>query len=248
MTREKEWFGEWFDSPYYHILYKNRDHHEAQFFIDNLINHLRITSRHKILDLACGKGRHAIYLHKLGYNVTGIDLSPQSIQFANRFTRRFGDEKLNFFVHDMREVFAVEEFDQIFNIFTSFGYFEKAGENKKAIRAAAAALKPGGIFVLDFFNTKKVLENLVPYEKKTVEGIDFLIEKKLEDGFISKSISFSEKGEKYCFKEKVKSITEKDFLKYFDAAKLKVIDFFGDYHLNDFDPKSSERMIFITQK
>lgn len=248
MIAPKEWFGEWFDSPYYHILYKNRDHHEAEHFIDHLIKYLPINPEDKVLDLACGKGRHAIYLHKSGYDVTGIDLSPDSIAFANRFTRRFGDEKLNFFVHDMRNVFAIEEFDHVLNIFTSFGYFEKAGENKMAIQAASKALKPGGKFVIDFFNTQKVIENLIPYERKTIEGIEFIIEKKVEGGFISKFISFHDNGKDYRFQEKVKSITQSDFLKYFETAQLKVIDFFGDYHLNTFDPHTSERMIFITQK
>ena len=248
MQHEKEWFGEWFNSPYYHILYKNRDHSEAQVFMDNLVNYLGFKNDDKILDLACGEGRHAIYLHKLGYEVTGIDLSPRSIEVAKRFVRRYYERGLEFFVHDMREVFVREEFDYILNVFTSFGYFEKAGENKKAIQAAAAALKKGGKLVIDFFNTEKVIKNLVPFEKKTVEGIEFTIEKKLENGFIIKYIRFSHEGKNFKFKEKVKSISVKDFLKYFDSAQLKVKDFFGDYHLQSYDPDHSDRMIFIAEK
>ena len=69
------WFTNWFDSPYYHILYKNRDEKEAQNFIEKLTNYLKINKESKIIDIACGKGRHAMYFNQIGYNVVGIDLS-----------------------------------------------------------------------------------------------------------------------------------------------------------------------------
>ena len=59
------WYTDWFNSPYYHILYKNRDDKEAQFFIDNLIKHLKIKKNSKILDVACGKGTHTIFIKKI---------------------------------------------------------------------------------------------------------------------------------------------------------------------------------------
>ena len=58
------WFANWFDSPYYHTLYKNRDEREAQVFIDNLINYLQILKGSKLIDIACGKGRHAKYFNQ----------------------------------------------------------------------------------------------------------------------------------------------------------------------------------------
>jgi SAM-dependent methyltransferase len=248
MQQEKEWFGEWFNSPYYHILYKNRDHSEAQLFMDNLVKHLQFTVQDNILDLACGEGRHAIYLHKLGLEVTGIDLSPRNIEVANRFVRRYRESGLQFYVHDMREVFAREEYDYVLNVFTSFGYFDKVGENKKAIQATATSLKKGGKFVIDFFNTEKVIKNIIPFEKKTIEGIEFTIEKKLENGYIKKYISFSDHGKLFKFSEKVKCINERDFFKYFESAQLKVKDFFGSYQLHDYDKEHSDRMIFIAEK
>ncbi len=64
------WFASWFDTPYYHILYKDRDHAEAQHFMDNLTHYLNLPEDAKILDLACGKGRHSLYVNQLGYDVT----------------------------------------------------------------------------------------------------------------------------------------------------------------------------------
>ena len=83
MTKDTtQWFTSWFDTPYYHTLYKDRNHSEAQVFMDNLTNYLNVPEHGEILDLACGKGRHSIYLNSLGYNVTGVDLSENSIEYA----------------------------------------------------------------------------------------------------------------------------------------------------------------------
>src|SRR5690606_22238937 len=142
---KREWFGEWFNSPYYHILYKHRDFEEARIFIDNLNDLFGFSADQKALDLACGKGRHAIYLNKKGLNVVGVDLSPENIREA----KKFENEKLQFFVYDMREVFDIQAFDYVLNLFTSFGYFNTEAENEKAINATALSLKKGGFFIID---------------------------------------------------------------------------------------------------
>ena len=84
MPQRQEWFGKWFDSPYYHILYHDRDFQEAQQFIDNLINVLGLSKTDNILDVACGKGRHSIYLNQKGFDVTGFDLSEQNIDHVKK--------------------------------------------------------------------------------------------------------------------------------------------------------------------
>ena len=85
MTNKKKWFESWFDTPYYHLLYKHRDDKEAHKFIKNLMQFLKIDKDQNILDLACGKGRHSIFLNKLGYRVTGVDLSSQNILQAQKY-------------------------------------------------------------------------------------------------------------------------------------------------------------------
>src|SRR3970282_2312904 len=90
------WFSSWFDTPYYHILYKDRNYREAQIFMDNLTHYLNLPETQKVLDLACGKGRHSIYLHQLGFDVLGADLSENSIGEASKTTK----ETLHFKVHD----------------------------------------------------------------------------------------------------------------------------------------------------
>src|SRR5699024_4430381 len=96
---KKEWFRTWFNSPYYHILYANRDKKEAEHFIRVLIGYLVLKVDCKILDLACGIGRHSIQLNKLGYEVWGIYLSEKSIKEA----KEEENSKLHFDVFDMRQ-------------------------------------------------------------------------------------------------------------------------------------------------
>lgn len=245
MNKQKEWFGTWFDSPYYHILYKNRDQEEAKTFIDVLADYFHLKKTDHILDLACGKGRHAIYLNQKGFDVVGIDLSEKNIAFA----KKFENERLSFYVHDMRKVFREASFDYILNLFTSFGYFETSQEHEDAICAAQKAMKNGGTFLIDFLNPYNVINKLVPEEIKEVDGIEFHIRKKItKEGFITKDITFADKGKVYHFQEKVKAISEDEFMAFFEKANLTLLATFGNYNLEKFQYRHSERMIFILKK
>src|SRR5438105_8285939 len=119
-----QWFADWFNSPYYHLLYNKRDDTEAGIFIDNLCHKLSFRDEAKVWDLACGKGRHSFVLRSKGLNVTGTDLSPESIAFANSHKK----DGMDFLVHDMREHFRTGYFDAVFNLFTSIGYFENISD------------------------------------------------------------------------------------------------------------------------
>ncbi|MCX2740638.1 SAM-dependent methyltransferase [Pontibacter anaerobius] len=238
------WFSTWFDSPYYHILYHNRDQQEAQQFMDRLLAHLHPKPTDKILDLACGMGRYSVYLSQKGYDVTGIDLSERSIKYAWQFEH----ERLHFARHDMREVFRPDYFDFILNLFTSFGYFDNDTENVVALCATAGSLKPGGKLVIDFMNTDKVINNLVAEEEKEVQGINFKITRGVENGFIVKSIRFRDKGQDYSFEERVRALRQEDFLEYFGMTQLRLVETFGDYRLNPYDQATSDRMIFVLKK
>ena len=241
---KKEWFGEWFESPYYHILYKHRDHEEAKAFIDRLNDFFQWTLSDKILDLACGKGRHSIYLNKKGLDVVGLDLSTENVKAS----KAHENSRLHFYVHDMREMFRSEEFDYILNLFTSFGYFDTQRENEQVICSGAKALKKGGRLLVDFLNPYKVIHKLVPCEEKKVDDINFKITKRMENGYILKDIEFQHKGQKFNFQEKVKAIRRVEFLKYFKTAQLQVLHIFGDYELNEYDCEVSDRLIFVVKK
>ncbi|PKW30117.1 class I SAM-dependent methyltransferase [Flavobacterium lindanitolerans] len=241
MQKEKNtWFASWFDTPYYHILYKDRDYEEAQVFMDNITNYLNLPEDAKILDLACGKGRHSIYLNQLGYDVTGADLSENSIAEASKFS----NSKLHFTVHDMRMPFD-EKFDAIFNLFTSFGYFENDEDNLTTLKAIKESLSEYGFAVIDFMNVHHVISNLVPEETKIVEGIEFKIKRYVKDNHIFKEIDFEDKGEKFHFVEKVQALTLQDFEEMMEVAGIFLLDTFGDYKLKKFYKNESERLIMV---
>ncbi|WP_177764955.1 SAM-dependent methyltransferase [Flavobacterium sp. I3-2] len=236
----KTWYASWFDTPYYHILYKDRDYDEAQLFIDNLNQYLNLPEDAKVLDLACGRGRHSIYLNKLGHNVIGADLSENSIAYA----KQFENDTLKFEVHDMRKPFD-EKFDTILNLFTSFGYFPEEEDNVTTLKAIQASLTEYGLAVMDFMNAEKVIKNLVPTEIKTVEGIDFHITRKYENGFIYKNIKFEDKGESFDFTERVRALTLEDFETMMEKADIYLLDIFGNYKLQKFHNQESDRLIMI---
>jgi SAM-dependent methyltransferase len=234
------WYTSWFDSPYYHILYKDRDYDEAQDFMTNLTEYLNMPEHGTIMDLACGKGRHSIFLNTLGYNVLGVDLSPNSIDYA----KQFENDSLKFEVHNMCEPYD-GEFDAVFNLFTSFGYFDDEADNLNTIKAIHKNLNEYGFGVIDFMNTEFVIEHLVPEEVKTVEGIDFNLKRRVENGFIMKDINFTADGETYNFQERVRAFSLADFESLFEQAGVYLLDIFGDYKLNKFRSKTSERLIMI---
>jgi SAM-dependent methyltransferase len=240
----KEWFAEWFDTSFYHQLYKSRSYEEAQQFIDILEKKLNFKHSDVFLDLACGKGRHSIYLNSKGYDVIGVDLSPNNIEAA----KQSANEHLGFYVHDMRETFRSGSFDFVLNLFTSFGYFDENYDNFRAIKAVAENLKSGGTLVLDYMNSAKAVKNLTKYYEKEVDGIKFIITKKIEYGFIIKNIDFDYDCEHHHFEERVKILTCEDFRYYFRKVELTCKEIYGSYDLKPFEVAESDRMIFVVQK
>lgn len=241
---EKKWFESWFNTPYYHILYKNRDNAEAALFIDNLFEHLHPSKHATLLDIACGRGRHAKYMSDKGYNTTGIDLSESSIAYA----KKYENENLYFQVQDMRQAYCNSCFDFAFNLFTSFGYFETEKEHLDALKVFNAALKPNGILVLDYFNAYKAIKDLVPTEIKNKNNITFNISKHLEGKKIHKNIEFEDDNQSHQYVEEVFAFTLQDFHSMLEQSNFTIIEKFGNYHFQDFNQDESQRLILICKK
>ena len=232
----------WFDTPYYKLLYRNRNEDEARLFIDNILKKINIEPNSKILDLACGTGRHSIYLSKKGFDVVGIDKSKKNILTA----KENENKKLIFFQQEMTKDINMQ-FNAIFNFFTSFGYVDHK-YNYDTIENISKNLKKGGLFIIDFLNQKIVRKNIVEYEEKNIENINFNIHRYIENNYIIKEISFKHNKTKYNFKERVMLLDLKDFENYFNKNNLKIIDIYGNYKLSSFDINKSPRLILISKK
>ncbi|MBS1762065.1 MAG: class I SAM-dependent methyltransferase [Bacteroidetes bacterium] len=242
----KNWFKSWFNSPYYHLLYYKRDDNEAAEFISKLIDYLNPEAGSRMLDVACGKGRHSLQLADKGFDVTGIDLSEESIEEAKQNERR----NLHFFRHDMRYPFWSNYFNYVFNFFTSFGYFDSSRENKSALRTISKALKPGGIFVIDYLNVKYSEKKNISHEQKNIEGIIFDIERSSDNKAFYKKIKITDSSKNYKeeFYERVSKFSLQDLTAMLEEQSLSKFEVFGDYNLNPYDENNSPRLIICAKK
>lgn len=243
---QEAWFKDWFNSPYYHLLYFNRDNAEAAAFINKLIGHLQPAPGSRMLDVACGKGRHSIQLASKGFDVTGIDLSEDSISEALKNEK----QNLHFYRHDMRLLFWINYFDYAFNFFTSFGYFNTQRENDDAIRSIAKSLKKGGSFVIDYLNTHYTEDHLVHQSEREVEGVNFIISKWFDETHFYKKIMVEDDALQapLIHTEKVAKFSPGDFNEMLSYHGMQVQEVFGDYNLGRYDVKNSPRMIICAKK
>lgn len=238
------WFESWFNSPYYHILYQHRDDKEAELFIEHLYQQLNIRPQHTILDLACGAGRHAIYMAAKGNNVMGIDLASNSIKVANFKAREKGlSEKLHFQVEDMRHFDLNSTFDFIFNLFTSFGYFENKEDNLKVLNCAKKHLKENGVLVIDYLNSQLVRAKGEESYTKTISGIEFSIQKYFEDDFVIKEIKINDQETIFQYREQVQLFDAAEIQDMLENIGFQVIYHFGDYQLEQYKIDSLRSII-----
>lgn len=243
---EKAWFKDWFNSRYYHLLYQHRDDTEALRFIRKMIDFLHPQPDSRMLDVACGKGRHSRALAEMGFDVTGIDLSSESIAEA----KKYESDNLHFFEHDMRLPFRVNYFDYAFNLFTSFGYFRTDREHNNSVRTIAGSLKDNGMLVIDYLNVHYAEDNLKKSETKTCDGIIFHISKWHDDKHIYKQIQVEDHGQplQHLYTEKVAKFSLGDFTDMLAYQHMQVQDVFGDYELGRYDVRRSPRMIILAKK
>ncbi len=239
-----EWFESWFNTDYYHALYNNRDDQEAARFIENLVKTLEIPESSSVLDLACGGGRHSAQLHQLGFKVTGVDLSENSINQA----RNTYHKDIRFEVGDMRYFKTDKNYDYVLNLFTSFGYFESMAENEMVMSAVKSALNPNGILVIDFMNAKKVLKNLVSEETQHREDLVFEIKRFCDGQHFYKNITVLDNGKSSNFQEKVQFIDKDAFENMLGKSSFEVKACYGSYDMDSFDETNSDRLIIVASK
>lgn len=242
MAKKIEWFQDWFDTTYYHTLYNHRNDDEARFFMKNLIAFLKLDQGDTILDLPCGKGRHSLFLNEQGFDVVGADLSVNSILAA----KNNENKTLRFTNHDMRNPLG-GTYHAIFNLFTSFGYFNDEQTNIKVLKNFKEALYTNGHIVIDFLNIIKVEKQLVRKELIVKNDISFSITRNIDKDFLIKDIEFNADQKHHHYTEKLQYLNLDKFKHFAEKAQLKVKHIFGDYNLKPFDEDKSDRLILILQ-
>ncbi|MCS7085721.1 MAG: class I SAM-dependent methyltransferase [Bacteroidia bacterium] len=234
-----EWFESWFDSPYYSLLYAYRDEAEAENFVRALAD--KFPPRARILDAPCGNGRHARALAKLGFRVTGCDLSSRLLSLARPYE---SPPELVFLRHDLRQPLP-GRYDAIVNLFTGFGYFERPEDDRIVFDHFVSALEPGGVLVMDFFHADHVIKNLVEGETVFRDGVRFELERRIVGDRIVKNIRITDDNRVFTAQEKVRLYKPEDFRRM--ASSLVVEYEWGDYDLSSFGA-DSPRYIFFARK
>jgi SAM-dependent methyltransferase len=240
------WYRDWFSSPFYHKLYFERDEKEAEAFIKKLIEYLHPSPGSRMLDVACGRGRHSKILASMGYQVTGIDISFSSIEWA----KQFENDHLDFYVHDMRLPFWANYFDFAFNFFTSFGYFKTRREHDDACRTIAKSLRPGGLFIIDYLNVHYSEMHLRHHEMKILGDTHYEIHRWEDESHFYKKIIVQDPGLPKNFErtEQVAKFSLGDFTEMLAFQGMQVQEVFGDYKFAPYDIKKTPRLIIVAGK
>ena len=234
------------DYLYFHEeqLTEQRTAQEAEF----IITVLQPTVRQKILDLACGYGRHSIYLASKGYNVTGIDIISEFIDKA----QREGVAKsltVNFVCSDMRQISFTEEFEHAYLLFNSFGYFD-SDTNQDILKRLARAVKPGGRVCLDILNGS--CAHIVPQPVTLTERTpDIMIDRWKVDkvaGYLSNQRIIYRDGLRKDVPYSVKLYVLDEISELLAKAGFELLHVYGDYQLGQFTADVSRRIICVVQK
>jgi SAM-dependent methyltransferase len=242
----KDWYEEWFESPWYVKLYGHRSDEEAKKAIDLVLKETGVKKGAKVLDLCCGYGRHSRALADCGFDVTGIDGSEYLIQKAQE---EYGCENTHFIHLDMRAEYPEAPYDLVVNFFTSFGYFDDEAENQLVFKRVFDALKPGGYFFFDFLNADFLKSHLVPETVTECDEATVTQKRKIEKDQVIKDIFISEKGgEMLHYEERVRLYSCEKLLKMLETAGFSIEITFGNYLGDKFLKEKSPRFIVIARK
>lgn len=241
----KEWFEDWFESPWYLKLYSHRTDEEAIKAIELFRSKTLLPAMSRVLDLCCGTGRHARSLAESGYRVTGIDYSKY---FIRKATRENTIDTLEFIHCDMRDEYPHAPYDAVVNFFTSFGYFEDDSENLLVLQQVYRSLRQGGWFVLDYLNESRVRSHLIAKSTKTLYEATITEERRIDGKYVEKKITIDFDGKAQYFEERVKLYTLQDFKDLFSSASLEINGVYGSYLAEEYDPTTSPRLVIMARK
>jgi 2-polyprenyl-3-methyl-5-hydroxy-6-metoxy-1,4-benzoquinol methylase len=219
---------EWLDEIALHIP-EERTRSEVDFVVERV--ELRPGAR--VLDVACGHGRHSLELARRGFDVTGIDLSPRSIALANAAAAREGLDA-TFLERDARDVGFDGEFDAAINLFTSaLGYFDTEAENQRVVDGVARALRSGGSFLVDTINLLSLARGFRELHWEEYASGTLMVERREFDFRTGRSRSdwtfVRPDGSRRTITHSLRVYAPHELMAMFDAAGLDVADSCGNF-------------------
>lgn len=245
---EAPWYAQWFDRSEYETVYAARNDSDAKDMITCIIETTSIPEGSSVLDVACGRGRHARAFARHGYRVTGIDLSPRAIETARRIARQEQLE-IDFEEGDMRVAPCDDCFDMVVNLFTSFGYFDKDEDHLRSIKAMARAMRDGAWLVQDFMNVDHVVGDLVPVDARREGALRVVQRRWVEGPRLVKEITLKQAGSPdQVFRESVRLLRLEDFQRMYKEAGLAIEHVLGDVQGTPFSSDSPRLIMFARSK
>ncbi len=239
----RQWFRDWFGEEYLE-LYPHRDEAEAERAVRLYLESTSGTG--PVLDLACGAGRHLRELARSGVPAVGLDLSRELLEEA-----RQADPSARLVRADMRRLpFADAAFGGLTSFFTSFGYFAARADDLRVAGEMRRVLRPGGSFMLDFFNARRVREELVPRDVREFEGRRVTQTREIVNDTVVKRIRIEELGPEgeparpRSFHERVRLYSDDELTALLEEEGLRVDRRYGDYEGGDAGP-GAERLILV---
>jgi len=236
----KNWFKDWFGQEYVDV-YAHRDEQDALNLVRLILKHIPIRENTKILDAACGNGRHACAMAKYLDYLFGIDLS----LFLLRQVRQNCHFKI--VRGDIRALPFKKEFDALLNLFTSFGYFFEEQDHLLVLQEFHKVLKPGGFFFFDFLNADYVQKYLKETSERWIDSKKIVEHRRINNGRVEKTIIIENQGKVQEFIESVRMFTKDELLSMVASAGFTVIKTMGDYHGASLS-KLSPRLILLLKK
>ncbi len=215
--------------------------------LDFLVEKLKLNKPMKILDLACGHGRHSNPLAELGHCVTGADITSGFLDIARNEAEKKG-LSVDYIKKDMREITFENRFDRVLLLFTSFGYFEDE-DNLSVLRNVERALKSGGLFCFDTFNRDEFHKNFLPFHV-VEKGDDQLIDRITFDSSSNRLynrrivIRDGKRKEKPFF---IRLYNPTEIKKLLRKAGLELFNIYSHWDGSPFETDSM-RMIIIARK
>jgi ubiquinone/menaquinone biosynthesis C-methylase UbiE len=231
-----EWFEEWFGEDYLR-LYPHRDDADAQRAVALIASTVNLQPGWRVLDVACGAGRHAKAFVEAGARCFGLDLSATLLRVARQVT----DAPL--IRADMRQLpVRPSSMHLTVNLFTSFGYFERDTEHRTALEEMISTVQPGGWFVIDFLNSAAVRRELIPEETVQLQGQAVRVTRSVSpDGrYVCKSIHARE-GKHYL--ERVRLFEPEQITAMLESAGVRVRHRFGNYDGSHLLPDSARTIL-----
>ena len=132
-----------------------------------------------VLDLCCGPGRNALEFARRGFRVTGVDRTPRYIEAARAAAQREG-LTVEFVQEDMRRFLRPAAFALALNLFSSFGYFAEAEEDRQVLRNLHASLMPGGTVLLEMAGKEPLARDFQPRTwHRHAERDEYLLEERI---------------------------------------------------------------------